>query len=763
MNHLIVRRSVLGAAIASVMGIPHLAAHAQGFALEEVVVTARKREESLQDVPVAVSSFSASDLAAYNMSDTKELAAFTPSLFIETNSANNLSSAKTTIRGQVQTDSIGTVDPSVGWYIDDVYLARTTGTVASMFDLERVEVLKGPQGTLYGRNTTGGAIKLITTKADPSGELGGYVTAGIGNLGANKVGGAVNIPLVEDVLAVRLVALSDQIDDGYGSQEVRRPAVAGLPVYAGTLVDFQTTRKDAGQKDLEMYRIGATLNASEDLTFTLNYEQNDFYANALLLNYVSGPLHTAPADFYDGGVSNALQEAWNEVETLSFTAEYDITDNLATKFVYGWRDMKSRFVSDVDGTPLTLNYFILPFRQESEQESLEWQLTGDAMDGKLEWMTGLYYFEEQGLDGATSNGGASVPLGIFAFTTNATIDRNISRSAFVSGTLHLTDTVNFNGGVRYTKDSKPVSVYSTLWSPAGIECRFSPSAPNANLDTCTWSTGDNYEYVSWTAGFDWAVAEDVLTYIKSSNSQRAGGQNMRGLGVLEVANDAGGTSSFDTTVPFGPEEATDLELGVKGQFLDNTLQVNAAYYHIWYNDVQKSELLNTDRGLITFIRNASEATYDGIEAEVRWIASDNLMFVTTLSKIDWAYDNTNDFSAAVPDEEFTLRVNYNIPTAIGDAMVDVNYSYRGEMYPSSSASRAVIEGAPESKVDSVDLVGARVSLDLADYPINLALWGKNLSDEEYTLSPLVLNVPAKLYAMGVGMPRTYGIDLTYNF
>src|SRR5690606_6573615 len=127
---------------------------------------------------------------------------------------------KTTIRGQVQTDSIGTVDPSVGWYIDDVYLARTTGTVASMFDLERVEVLKGPQGTLYGRNTTGGAIKLITTKADTSGELGGYVTAGISNLGANKVGGAVNIPLVEDVLAVRLVALSDQIDDGYGSQEV---------------------------------------------------------------------------------------------------------------------------------------------------------------------------------------------------------------------------------------------------------------------------------------------------------------------------------------------------------------------------------------------------------------------------------------------------------------------------------------------------------------------------------------------------------------
>src|SRR5690606_18496393 len=186
---------------------------AQGFTLEEVVVTARKREESLQDVPVAVSTFNASDFNAYNMVDTKAIAAYTPGVHIETNAAGNLSSAMTTIRGQVQTDTLATLDPSVGWYLNDVYLARTPGTVASLFDLERVEVLKGPQGTLYGRNTTGGAVKVVTAKADAADGVTGFVEGGLGNFGKQKYGGAVNLPIVPDVAAVRLSFLSDENKD----------------------------------------------------------------------------------------------------------------------------------------------------------------------------------------------------------------------------------------------------------------------------------------------------------------------------------------------------------------------------------------------------------------------------------------------------------------------------------------------------------------------------------------------------------------------
>ncbi len=196
--------------------------NAAGFVLEEVVVTARKKEETLQDVPVAVTSMSADDLVALNLSQTSELGSFTPGLYIEQAPAQGGSTSKVTLRGQVQTDSLITLDPSVGWYIDDVYLARAYGTTNSMFDLTQVEVLKGPQGTLYGRNTTGGTIKLNTTKADPFGEVDGFLSSTYGNYDTRRYGGAINLPIIQDKLAIRLAALIDQKNDGHGVAVVKK-------------------------------------------------------------------------------------------------------------------------------------------------------------------------------------------------------------------------------------------------------------------------------------------------------------------------------------------------------------------------------------------------------------------------------------------------------------------------------------------------------------------------------------------------------------
>ena len=756
----------ISATIIALSGAP--STFAEGFSLEEVVVTARKKEESLQDVPVAVSSFSADDLQAYNLTETTELSAFTPSVFIEQNAASNLSSAKTTIRGQVQSDTLSTLDPSVGWYVDDVYLARTPGTVASMFDLSRVEVLKGPQGTLYGRNTTGGAIKLITKKAETDTGVNGFVTATAGNFGTQKIGGAINLPIIEDVLAVRLTALSDEVKDGFGRVTVTPTAVA--PYYPGNdFLNFATETKKAGQKDVEMYRLNATYNASDDLTVLFFYEQNEFYGNALLLNAYDAPAigYTAPNDLLHDGVVNALQEAWNETQTASLTLEYDINDNLATKLVIGWRDMESSFVSDVDGTPVPLNYSLQPFVQNAEQKSAEWQLTGDAMDGGLEWITGLFYFEEQGIDFSTTNGAASIGSGIFAGTYNGTIDRNISRSAFFSGTLHLTDTVNLTGGLRYTRDTKPVSVNSVIWlDPTGstTACRFTVAeAPNADPSTCTWRKSDNYEYMSWSVGLDWAVSDDVLVYAKHSSASRAGGQNIRAFGTLTSDLNGNPIEPLDTFQSFEPEQVKDIELGLKGQFFDNSVQVNAAYFHMWYSDVQTSALLNSPNGLTTFVSNTSAAQYDGFEAEVKWVVTDQLMLLATYGKLDWAYDDIDDYTSGAPDEEYTARINYLLPLDSADIIFDLNYSYRGEFLPNSSAGLLNLNVTPEAKVNDVSQIGARITADLTDLGINVALWGKNLTDEKYTLSPLVLSTAASLYAMGVGMPRSYGVDVTYNF
>lgn len=780
------RRQLALATIAAigVAGTPQLASAQGGFTLEEVVVTARKRTESLQDIPVSVTAFSQQDLAAYNMTQTADLAAFTPSLFIETNSSQNLSSLKTTIRGQVQADSLSTLDPSVGWYIDDVYLARTVGTAASMFDLERVEVLKGPQGTLYGRNTTGGAIRLITAKPLPSGEVEGFVTGTYGKFNQQRLGGAINIPLIKDVLAVRLTALKDDVKDGYGSVLVK-PAgpelggvFPGLPaLYPGNpYMDFEETRKNAGQRDSEMFRLGVNWRPNDSTNVQFSYERSDLYANALLLNTVrplpnfgalAGNVFVPPLqDVYDGGAVNALQEAWNEADTAALTVEYDISETLNTKLVLGWRDMESSFLSDVDGTAAPLNWFVEPFRQNAEQRSVEWQLGGEAMDGRLDWLTGLYYFEEEGIDFSTS-GGTSAYLGSLATgrpqihsTFNGTIDKNESRSAFVSLTYELTDTVNVTGGVRYTEDEKPVTVETRAFFRDGSSgCRFDVNtAPNVNPVDCTWGDSKKYDYVSWTVGADWSVNDAVMLYVKSASSNRSGGQNLRGLGIVELEDG----STINTFQPFDPEEVTDLELGMKGTFFDYALQVNAAYYHIWYTDVQQSNLISTPSGLTTFVSNASEADFDGIEVDVKWVISEQLMLIGTAALIDWSFEDNTDFANSAPEEEFTMRANYRIPADYGTWDLDLNYSYRGEFYANSSTTRQALDASKAGVVDSVGLWGGRVGLALNN-GVEIALWGKNLSDKEYTLSPLVLSTPADLYSMGVGAPRSYGLDFTYRF
>src|SRR5690606_16636621 len=338
---------------------------AQTFSLEEVVVTARKTEETLQDVPVSVSNFTADHVAALHLTDTNDLSAFSPSVFIEPAPANNVTVAKTTIRGQVQSDNLITTDTSVGWYYDDVYLARSYGTINSLFDAERVEILKGPQGTLYGRNTTGGAIKIVTTKADPIAELNGFVNAGVGSFGAQKVGGAINLPLIENVLAVRLTALQDDIDDGFGSQTIVSNNLPGLPDFGNP-----TVKRDAGVKDAEMYRLGATWFASDDLTLNMSYEESEMYVTNLLYNVSAQRAAAATAgrsfDIYDDGASNMMSESWADTSTLSFTASYDINDDLSTKLVYGWRDVESKFFSDVDGSTAPINYFMSAFVQEAE-------------------------------------------------------------------------------------------------------------------------------------------------------------------------------------------------------------------------------------------------------------------------------------------------------------------------------------------------------------------------------------------------------------
>lgn len=750
----------VAAAIASMFGASGVMA--QGFTLEEVVVTARKKEETLQDVPVAVSNFSANDLKSLNLTDTAQLGDFSPGVNIEPPPAQGGTATRVTIRGQVQTDNLITLDPSVGWYIDDVYIARTYGTAVSMFDVERVEMLKGPQGTLYGRNTTGGAIKLVTTKADPSEPLSGYVTGGLGSFEQQKIGGAVNVPVIADKLAVRVVALKDENKEGYGEVSIYD---AGISAATFTGV----TQEDWGTKDNELYRIGATLLATDKLTTYLNYEHNESYATTVSYNTSAEtgfqgdlptaggggmlgvtPLTRSSDDFWDAA-ANALPEAESESDTLSLTFEYDLTDDVQTKLVYGWRETDSQFNSDIDGTAVNFSYFAAPFTSGAEQQSVEWQFTGSLYDGAVDWIAGVYWFDEEGFDDSQSatafSGGVSSD-----FSAEA---ENNSQSIFGSTTFHITDTVNLTTGIRYTEDDKSVAVIAdrSTSTPAAPSCLFAPGSglPNQNDATCGWGDDEKYYFISYNVGVDWAINDDVMAYVKTSSASRSGGQNLRAMNI-------------ETAEPFIEETATDIELGLKSQLFDNMLQVNTALYHTDYEDVQQTVLQNINGVNITQVVNAGEADIDGVEVDFKWLVTDTFMVTGSAGLLNWNFKDDASMLPAAPEHEYGLRFNYLVPSEMGDFNFDLNYSYRGQMFSNSSGGRQSVREYEALVVKSVELIGARITWDMAATDATVALFGQNLTNEEYYMTGLGINSAIwQSTNSTVGAPRTFGIEGTYRF
>src|SRR5690606_17175802 len=237
--------------------------------------------------------------------------------------------------------------------------------------------------------------------------------------------------------------------------------------------------------------------------------------------------------------------------------------------------------------------------------------------------------------------------------------------------------------------------------------------------SCTWSAADRYEFISWTAGFDYRINDELMAYVKGSSASRAGGQNTRGL-------DAVTTQSFD------PEKATDIEMGFKGQFFDRSSQVNAAYYHTFDTDVQQTNLINTPSGLITMVVNQAEGDIDGFEVDFKWAVTEQLVLSGSAGLLDWKFGDDHSILQAAPTETYSLRGEYTVPVGIGELTLGLNWSYRGEYFGNCAGGRACVREFEPETADSVSLWDGRIGLDVAVVPgLNIALWGRNLTDEEY--------------------------------
>ncbi|ARN73100.1 TonB-dependent receptor [Oceanicoccus sagamiensis] len=744
-----------------------LAQSDSGLMLEEVTVTARKKTESLQEVSVAVTAFSPEMIKNLGLVSVQDIQMMTPSLNIYPSEGASASPI-IELRGQIQGDSTAvTLDPSVGIYFNGVYLGRAQGAMSEMFDIAGIEVLKGPQGILYGRNSTGGALKIETVKADPSAGLTGFVSTTAGNYDAQIVEGAINLP-VTDSAAIRIAARNNQ-RDGWSDQVIMGPD--------GVVTDHV----ELNSIDSETYRISASWDATDSLYIEAGGDYWDANDVGTLLRQRGGDVWTG-FEFiqYDNdrsvGVAYVPSDAnaSNEGYYLSLENEFE---SLTAKAILAHREWS--FYQRFDLAATNLNIAFPELDQFGDQDSVELQLSGDALNQDLQWMVGLYYFKEEASDYTSALDVQGIDFADFVFDGTAESE---SQSIFGHLVYAINEQFSAQLGLRYTQDEKSIlssNIDGYAWfdgdgenldkeavtlnplaCPFGWETDTNTFTPKqgvkASATECEADLTEDYEYVSWTVGLDWFFSDKGMAYIKNSLGQRAGGQNIRGGGqvVLPI-----GGETVDSLAPFDPEEVLDTEVGIKYDTENGRGRINAAYFYTDYSEYQYSEII----GVSTFVYNLGDATIQGFEAEVSYLLLEGLMVSGFGSYLDFEYDEAL-FQQDAPKYKYGFTFSYSLLQSYGEWLFTTNYSYTDGVEVLNVDY--VNDFVP---TDGYELVNARAALML-DSGLSIAVFGRNLTDEKYmnaalgsTAADFGYGDVETLQVAADGEPRMYGVELYYEF
>ncbi len=612
--------------------------------LEEVVVTARKREEGLQDAPLAVSAFSGESLDFRGVTDIDRLDQFTPNLVLNKSPTNSgVTNAAVFIRGIGQNDFVPVIDPGVGIYVDGVYLGRSVGSVLDIVDVERVEVLRGPQGTLFGRNTIGGAISLVSKKPDE--EFGGKVDMRFGTDARLNIRGTVNLPIT-DTLFTRFSAASfqqdgfverpsDGLDLGNDDTVAARFAARWVPsdkVEVNWTVDYSRDRENGpAQVNTGIQPLNEGLLAPGGAP-SMTVAQNTIAAQLASGGIAPGGTFFDPAAasgfpfnftacfdpanlnnpacynqrYIDDGSKDTnfgTDPSYQNLDVwgTALTIDWDITDNLQLKSITSYRTFEGEFSVDQDGGPQRVSWLIDIYEQD--QFTQELQLLGSAFDNKLDWILGVYYFEE---DGKNIN---PVRFSQVHIQSGGFFGAD-SWAVFGQGTWHATDKLDITVGLRYTEDTRdylPDQFFEFFpIGPLPLTCP--PGVPGAPLcavgdrvlplEEVSQKTKETVPMVNLS--YRWT--EDLMTYFTFSEGFKSGGFTQRIFPPEPALPD------------FDPEFVTSYEVGFKYQGWDDRFRFNFAAFYTDYTDLQ---LLVADPSRAgPFVTNAGDAEIKGIEMEV---------------------------------------------------------------------------------------------------------------------------------------------------
>ncbi|MET0249178.1 MAG: TonB-dependent receptor [Sphingobium sp.] len=757
---------------------PQEAAQSSG-GLQDIVVTARKVNESQQRVPVAVTVQSGEALRQQSAVTVPDIGRLTPGITFAAASQNS-AAATLTIRGQVQTDVLATLDPSVGVYVDDFYWARAYGLNTNLLDIESAQVLRGPQGTLFGRNTTGGALLLQSNNPNYDG-ISGSVSGTYGRFNEVSGTGVLNLPIVTDKIALR-GAVTYFGRDGFSRNELTGRRLGEQDSYTGRL-KLRLDPTDTLQVILSGEWYGAKF---YDRPYELIYVAPNSAANLESAFSTYGPGDPAQRT----GEGQALFNDYiasikgDRVRLNDFdprvdikTQTYVLTTNLdtdfgAVKFVGGYRKIRSNASVDLDGSPWSI--IQTEGNQDLESYSGELQATGKAFNDALDFAVGYFYFRETGRDESTSialptltrlSSGGLLPRTFYIGDVD-----NQSMGAYFQGTWRFSDAFSFTGGVRYSAEDKNIVAFNQTRN-ADTDALLSCLIATADPVTCRLASNNSFEGVSYTAGLNYQVNRDVLVYAKTSKGFRSGGQNLRASG-----------SSGSAFAPFGPEVVYEEEVGLKSELFNRRVRFNLAAFYSEVSDIQRTSLVVSPGGgaTSTVVANAGKARFYGGEAELTVRAAEGLTLTGNaaltnakyLAYADATGDRRDEAFQGVPQWTFSVAADYNRPLPSGTLRAHIDYAWRDDVALSNYRTRLTGNAAQDAIIQTVAKaqttpaggeVNGRLSFGMMDDRLEIAAFGRNILNRRVYSTGLFFEAPLSVAVGKRNEPATYGIQATFRF
>ena len=678
--------------------------------LENVMVTVQKRLQNMQEVPVAITAINSDDIERLNASNLGELQFATPNLTVST---NNRSNARIGLRGVSDNSRNPGYDNRVSVYVDGIYVGRSAAANQATLDLERIEVLRGPQGTLFGKNTVAGAINMTTKR--PDGQFNGYLQTSIGNYSHKEVTGLINGALVDEQLYAKLM-VNDTQRDGYIRNLYDNTELNGL--------DNQALR-------LQL----RWLSEKTEVNFNVDYgEQNAEFHGREAINDSA-----APELFEVAFNKGSLQ--YVELKGISAIVEHELENGMSFNSLTGFRETNYQNSADEDYRAIDFDGTTSPFAdaesaigEESEQFSQELRLASVANDD-YDYVIGLYYFDQTN----TASTSAGVGNNIVSVTVPATVDVT-SYATFIHGNYRLSENLQFTGGLRYTSEEK--SIVFSITDSTGL---FTNGSLTDSRDS------DNF---SPRIGLNYFASDDVMYYTSFARAFKSGGWN---ADFVESLDGLG----------FDDEEVDSFELGVKTTLLNGSGRLNISVFQSDYSNFQVQQFVVLPNDITDIIlTNAGEVSAQGLELDFNYAINEQFKLWATYGYTDATFDSFkngggdgvdydgNELPDA-PKNSYSLGIEgyFSLSDSLS-LITQFDYSHRDDFFTNPS-------NADSTAVKGYDRLNARIGIEPNDHVWSVYLWVKNLldSDDQTYRSRSFLGIDRAVFME----PRMAGVSFKYNF